>query len=74
MKQNLGIFFRALGVSLILVLLPLAASGFGPKVPLIELNASGSAAEMGRGTSLAADGGCRQDDDAKSVQLYICCW
>ncbi|MBP7835415.1 MAG: hypothetical protein KAZ95_01255 [Rhodoluna sp.] len=56
MKQNLGIFFRALGVSLILVLLPLAASGFGPKVPLIELNASGSAAEMGRGTSLAADG------------------
>jgi hypothetical protein len=56
MRQNLGIFFRALGVSLILVLLPLAASGFGPKVPLIELKASGSAAEMGRGTSLAADG------------------
>ena len=56
MKQNLGIFFRALGVSLILALLPLAASGFGAKVPLIELNASGSAAEMGRGTSLAADG------------------
>lgn len=56
MKQNLGIFFRALAVSLTLVLLPLAASGFGAKVPLIELNATGSGAEMGRGTSMAANG------------------
>ena len=56
MKQNLGIFFRALAISVILVLLPLAASGFGAKVPLIELNATGSGAEMGRGTSMAANG------------------
>lgn len=55
MKQNLGIMFRALAVSVTLVLLPLAASGFGPRVPLIELNATGSAAEMGRGTSMAAN-------------------
>ena len=56
MKQNLGILVRTLAVSLSLVLLPLAASGFGPKVPLIELNATDSGAEMGRGTSMAADG------------------
>ena len=56
MKQNLGLFFRALGVSLILVILPLAASGFVAKVPLIELNANGTAAEMGRGSSLATGG------------------
>lgn len=56
MKQNSGNLFRAIGVSLILVLLPLAASGLAPRVPLIELNANGSAAEMGRGNALAADG------------------
>lgn len=56
MNQNLGIVFRALGVSLVLALLPLAASGFTPKVPLIELNASGAAPQMGRGSSLAAEG------------------
>lgn len=56
MNQNFGILFRALGVSLILVLLPLAASGLAPRVPLIELNPNGSAVEMGRSNSLAADG------------------
>jgi hypothetical protein len=56
MNQNLGIVFRALGVSLVLALLPLAASGFTPKVPLIELNASGATPQMGRGSSLAAEG------------------
>jgi hypothetical protein len=56
MKQNLGIMFRALAVSVTLVLLPLAASGFGAKVPLIELNANGGGVEMGRGTSMAVNG------------------
>lgn len=56
MKQNFGILVRAIAVSLSLVLLPLAASGFSSKVPLIVLNATGSGAEMGRGTSLADSG------------------
>jgi len=56
MNQNLGIVFRALGVALVLALLPLAASGFTPKVPLIELNATGASPQMGRGSSLAAEG------------------
>ena len=56
MNQNIGIFFRAIGVSLILVLLPLAASGLAPRVPLIELNPTGMPSSQGRGSSLAAEG------------------
>lgn len=55
MNQNIGILVRAVGVSLALVVLPLAAFSLTPKVPLIELNASGSQ-QSGRGSSLAAEG------------------
>jgi hypothetical protein len=56
MKQNTGILVRALGVSLVLALLPIAAFSLTPKVPLIELNATGASPQMGRGSSLAAEG------------------
>ena len=56
MNQNIGIYVRALGVSLALVVMPLAAFSLTPKLPLIELNASGASPQMGRGSSLAAEG------------------
>lgn len=60
MKQNFGIMIRALAVSLALVILPLAASGFGARIPLIEASATGPSAQMGRSTSLAADGSAQK--------------
>jgi hypothetical protein len=56
MNQNIGIYVRALGVSLALVVMPLAAFSLTPKLPLIELNASAASPQMGRGSSLAAEG------------------
>lgn len=56
MNQNLGILFRSVGVSLALALLPLAASGLTPRVPLIELNASGAGSQSSSGRGLAAEG------------------